>query len=196
MRALTWARLTVMVTLAVAAMLGPAAGRPGDERVIVGTLIWPETVDRDAAGAGERLIIVHDDLGSRYVAQVSTSTEIPTPLQAGQRVVIRGREGFDPSHLAAGRLTSPAADAAATAPGGTSVEGTVVGLSGNTIVVQTRNERQVTVDVSAIGLPVRELLRLGRGIRVFGTVREGARLVASGVELNYAPPTPSEAPSR
>jgi RNase P/RNase MRP subunit p29 len=194
MRALTWTRLTVMVPLAVAAMLGPAAGRPGDERVIEGTLVWPETVDLDAAGAGERMVIVHDDFGSRYVAQVSTSTEIPTPLQAGQRVVIRGREGFDPTHVAAGRLTSPAADAAVTAPGATSIEGTVVGLSGNTVVLQTSNERQVTVDVSAIGLPVRELLHRGRGIRVFGT-REGTRLVASGVELHYVPAAPS-APSR
>lgn len=190
MRAPTWARLTVMVTLAVAAMPGPAAGRPGDERVIEGTLVWPETVTRDAAGAGERMVIVHDDFGSRYIVQVSTSTDIPTPLQAGQRVVIRGREGFDSSHVTAGRLTSPAGEALVTAPGGASVEGTVVGLSGDTVVLQTRNDRQVTVDVSAIGLPVRELLHRGRGIRVFGTVREGARLVASGVELDYAPPTP------
>jgi hypothetical protein len=193
MSALTWARMTVMVPLAVAAMLGPAAGRPGDERVIEGTLVWPETVDRDAAGAGERMVIVHDDKGARYVAQVSTSTEIPTPLQAGQRVVIRGREGFDPTHVAAGRLTSPAVEATVAAPGGASVEGTVVELSGNTVVLQTANERQVTVDVSAIGLPVRGLLHRGRGIRVFGT-REGTRLVASGVELHYAPAEPPAPP--
>jgi hypothetical protein len=187
MRPYTWARLVVTVPVALAAMLGSAAGRPGDERVIEGTLVWPEEVARDGTGGGERLVIVHDDLGARYVAQVTTSTEIPAPLQAGQRVVIRGREGFKPTHLVAGRLTSPATDAAVAAPGSTRVEGTVVGISGSTVVLQTRDERQVSVDVSAIGLPVRELLRPGRDVRVFGTLREGDRLIVSGLELDYSP---------
>jgi hypothetical protein len=187
MSPLPWARLTLMLGLALVAMPGGATGRPGDERVIEGTLVWPESVAPDATGGGERLVIVHDDLGARYVAQVSTSTEIPTPLQAGQRVVIRGREGFKPNYLVAGRLTSPTTDVAVSGAGGTNVEGVVVEMSGSTLVLRTRDERQVAVDISGIGLPVRELLQPGRDVRVFGTLREGARLIAAGLELGYSP---------
>lgn len=183
-------RLTTLVTtvaLAIAATLGSAAGRPGDERVVEGTLVWPEDLAPEARTSGERRLIVHDDFGTRYLAHVTPSTEIPTPLQAGQRVVVRGREGFNPAHLVATSVTSPAADAAIQAPGGAQVEGTVIGLSEMTLILQTRNERQVAVDISAIGLAVRELLQPGREVRVFGTLRDGARLIASGLELDYAP---------
>jgi len=187
MRPATLATLVTTVALAIVATLGSAGGRPGDERVIEGTLVWPEALAGETTTGGERLVIVHDDLGTRYLAQVTTSTEIPTPLQAGQRVVVRGRKGFDPAHLIAGRVTSPAADAAVHAPGGAHVEGTVIGVSETTLILQTRNERQVAVDISAIGLPVRELLQPGREVRVFGTLRDGGHLIASGLEFEYAP---------
>jgi hypothetical protein len=181
------ATLVTTVALAIAAMLGSAAGRPGDERVVEGTLVWPEDLAPEARTSGERRLIVHDDLGTRYLAHVTASTEIPTPLQAGQRVVVRGREGFNPAHLVATSVTSPAADAAVQAPGGAQVEGTVIGVSETTLILKTRHERQVTVDIAAIGLALRELLQPGREVRVFGTLRDGTRLIASGLELDYAP---------
>ncbi|MGH7314114.1 MAG: hypothetical protein ACREJV_13140 [Candidatus Rokuibacteriota bacterium] len=185
MRPTTLATLVAMVALAIAATLGSAAARPGDERVIEGTLVWPEALTPEPTAGGERLIVVHDDLGARHLAQVTPSTEILTPLQAGQRVVVRGREGFDPAHLIAARVTSPTDDAAVQAPGGAQVEGTVIQVSERTLVLETRNARQVVVDLSGMRLPVGELLQPGREVRVFGTLRDGDRLIAVGLELDY-----------
>jgi hypothetical protein len=155
--------------LVIAAAFGSAAARPGEERTVEGTLVWPEAVAGEAPG-GERRILVHDDRGTRHVIFLTTTTEVPASLQAGQRVVVRGQEGFDPGHLVATRVASPSDDSVEQSADDASAEGTVLEVSGNSLVLNTTDDRQVAVDLSAIGLSVRALLQPGREVRVFGTL--------------------------
>jgi hypothetical protein len=181
------ARLLTAVALAIAATASSATGGAGDERVIEGTLVWPETLTLEATAGGERLVVVHDDLGIRYTAQITSSAEIAAPVQAGQRVVVRGLEAFDPGHLVDARLTTPTADVAVPEPADAHVEGTVEAVSGTTLVLRTGDDRLVAIDISEIRLAVRVLLQPGREVGVFGTLRDGAVLVASGLQFDYAP---------
>lgn len=173
--------------LVIAAAFGSAAARPGEERTVEGTLVWPEAVAGEATTGGERRILVHDDRGTRHVIFLTTTTEVPAPLQAGQRVVVRGQEGFDPGHLVATRVASPGDDSVEQSAADASAEGTVLEVSGNSLVLNTTDDRQVAVDLSAIGVSVRALLQPGREVRVFGTLDDQERLVASGLQLDYVP---------
>ena len=62
--------------LLIASTLGAAAARPGEERTIEGTLVWPEAVTPEATTGGERRILVHDDHGNRHVIFLTTTTEV------------------------------------------------------------------------------------------------------------------------
>jgi hypothetical protein len=181
--------------LLIASTLGAAAARPGEERTIEGTLVWPEAVTPEATTGGERRILVHDDHGNRHVIFLTTTTEIPAPLQAGQRVTVRGQEGFDPGHLVAARVAAPGDQSAEQSGDDAQAEGAVLQVSGDTLVLKTTDARQVAVDLSAIGLSVRRLLQPGREVRVFGTLDDQERLIASGLQLDYVPAALPGAPA-
>lgn len=254
-----------MTRLAVAVLIGlvlltPAAAHafPGEYRVVHGTLVWPEALSAATLAAGQRTVLVQGDLGTRYSAELTATTEVPAPLRAGARVVVVGREGQQTNQVIALRIESPSPQApaasaspatrpapaapsaqaparaapqppaapqpaaapappAATGPSATapattappttaptattptvasppappgprtSVEGAVTAVSGSTLVLRTRDGRNIAVDISALDAPVRAVLLPGREVGVFGVVVSGAVLVAQGIELEYVP---------
>jgi len=253
-------RLPVAVLIGLV-LLTPAAAHtfPGEYRVVHGTLVWPEALSAATLAAGQRTVLVQGDLGTRYSAELTATTEVPAPLRAGARVVVVGREGQQTNQVIALRIESPspqapaasaspatrpapaapsarapartappaqppaspqpaaAASPAATGPSATapptsaptatapaatapavaspppppaprtSVEGAVTAVSGSTLVLRTRDGRNIAVDISALDAPVRAVLLPGREVGVFGVVVNGAVLVAQGIELEYVP---------
>lgn len=186
-----------------------AGAFPGDYRIIEGTLVWPQNLTPNHLGSSEHVAVVQGDLGTRYFAELTATTEVSAPVHAGHRVVVLAREGQQPSQLTAMRVESPperpspaqdgtvsrppAASSrapAASPPRPVTIEGTVLARSGSTLILRRADEHRVAVDIAALDGPAREVLQTGHTVSVFGTVLNGVVLVAQGVNVDYGAALP------
>lgn len=206
-RASYQASRAVVVAVALLAWATGAAAFPGDYRIVEGTLVWPQNLTPDHLGSGEHVAVVQGDLGTRYFAGLTATTEVPASLRAGDRVVVLAREGQQPSQLTAMRVESPpgtpaaaqagtearppaASSRAASPPGSVTIEGTVLARSGSTLILRRADQQRVAVDIAALDEPARKGLQTGRTVSVFGTVLNGVVLVAQGVNVDYGAALP------
>jgi hypothetical protein len=190
--------MTLLALHAVLAVLllatATTSAAPGDQRVIQGTLVWPQELTAQRVAAGERVVVVQGDLGTRYTANLTAATDVPAPLQAGTRVVVVAREGQQ-SEVTALRIQSSAPQAArAAAEGRTVVRGSVTALSGSTLILTVPGGQSVAVDISGLEASAREILTAGRAVTLYGVVVNGALLAAQGIELDYTPSALPRAP--
>jgi len=105
--------LAVLVVLGLA--VAGAAAFPGDYRIIEGTLVWPQDLAPNQAAA--QVAVVQGDLGARYFAEITQTTEVAAPVRAGRRVVVLAREGQQPNQVVAVRIEPALTPGAARAPG-------------------------------------------------------------------------------
>jgi hypothetical protein len=190
---MTRAAVTILV-LAISA--APAVAAPGDPRIVQGTLEWPATL------AAEPFVVVRGDDSHVYYADIaSAQRRMPAGLTAGSRIALLGVEGNRPHEVAvmvigAGDAASLGVDTsnlpppAPTAPSEPMwrVDGTVQGLSGRAVTLQTPDGQTATVDVSRLSTATVVALRPGERVSLFGVPRDDRQLVANGyIQVETAP---------
>lgn len=168
--------------------VSPAAGAPGDPRIVRGTIEWPTTPEATP------FIVLRGDDGRRYSADLSAAVRGQVTLTAGSRVTVAGVEGSRSHEIAAVSVTPaegvrtpvlapapappPRSSIAPAEPPPQRLDGRVEGVSGSTLVVATSDGRRVVVDLASLG-PRLDAVRVGDEVTVFGR-HEGRRFLANG----------------
>jgi hypothetical protein len=211
---------TVVIALALAIVPAMTHAKPGDPRVVQGTLVW------SPGAAGEPFVVVRADDGKYYVADLSAAQSRGT-INVGDRLSVVGVEGVRPFEVAtavigagdsalsvpspAPATQSPAAAASPlaspptmTPPGPPAapaterpwrrIDGKVQSVSKTQLTLREATGGTVSVDISRLTGDLAGVVQAGDAVSVFVAAAEGDdRLVAVGF-VHAEPATGSALP--
>ena len=210
----------VVVALALAIVPAMTHAKPGDPRVVQGTLVW------SPGAAGEPFVVVRADDGKYYVVDLSAAQSRGT-INVGDRLSVVGVEGVRPFEVAtavigagdsalsvpspAPATQSPAAAASPSASPPTmtpprapaapatdrtwrQITGKVQSVSKTQLTLREATGGTVSVDISRLTGDLAGVAQAGDAVTVFVTAADGGdRLVAVGF-VHAEPATGSALP--